>query len=124
MPNALTAGAFARLRLRYGAEPEPGEVPALVEHDFPAGRMADQYLATPAPALLAQPEAAALGALGAVLFLQGKADAPWRVVLCGEAENARAEFALPQSEWDALLAANSLVLPGEPGFAPPPKSDC
>ena len=55
MPTALTADAFARLRLRYGAEPEPGELPAAVEHDFDAGRMVDHYLATPAPYLRSNP---------------------------------------------------------------------
>lgn len=116
MPTDLTAAAFARLRLRYGAEPEPGEVPAIVEHDFDAGRMADHYLATPAPGLAAA--AAVPEPLSGVLFLQGRNGAPWRVVLCG-AQGARAELALPCAEWAALCRENGLVLPGEDGFAPP-----
>lgn len=123
MPDMLTAAAFARLRLRYGAVPEPGEVPAAVEHDFAGGRMVDHYLATPAPGLLVQAPVQALGGLEAVLFLQGAAEEPWQVVLCGAKENARAAFALPQGEWQALLAANGIVLPGEAGFTPPQKSD-
>lgn len=118
MPTALTADAFARLRLRYGAEPEPGELPAAVEHDFDAGRMVDHYLATPAPALLA--DAAAPGSVRAVLFLQGRDGAPWRVVLSG-ADDARAEFEMPCAEWDALLQKSGIVLPGQDGFTPPAK---
>lgn len=119
MPEPLTADAFARLRLQWGATPEPGEVPAVIEHDFDAGRMVDHYLATPSPALLAEPSVQALNGIAGLLFLQQKGDAPWQVLLHRADYTARAIFEMPGTEFQRLLAANGIVLPGEAGFVPP-----
>ena len=119
MPDPLTAGAFARLRLKWGAEPEADEVPAVIEHDFDAGRMVDHYLVVPAPALLAEPSVQALGGIEGLLFLQQKNGAPWQVLLHAAGYAGQAVFAMPEEEFRRLLAANGVILPGEAGSAPP-----
>ena len=126
MPTALTADCFARLRLRWGAEPGPEELPAAIEHIFDAGRMVDHYLITAAPALWSLPGLPARDAVGGVLFCQQADGAPWQVLLHPADDGAPAEAEMTEAEFARLLAANGLCLPGEPGFVPPPppqKSD-
>ncbi len=109
-PAPLTAAAFARLRLRYGAEPEPGELPAAIEHLFDAGRMVDHYLVTPAPDL---------PAAQAVRFAQQPgADAPWLVTLYPPEGDALV-LPMPATAFRTLLDANGLRLPGEAGYTEP-----
>ena len=48
----MTAADFSNLHLQYKAEQAEGEVPAVIEHDFPGGRMVDHYFVTPSPCLL------------------------------------------------------------------------
>lgn len=43
----MTAADFSNLHLQYKAEQAEGEVPAVIEHDFPGGRMVDHYLSPP-----------------------------------------------------------------------------
>ena len=100
MPDTLTAADFSRLRLRWGAEPAPGELPAAIEHRFDAGRMVDHYLVTPAPALWALPGLPARAGVAGILFCQQADGAPWQVLLHpaddgapAEAEMSAAEFA-------------------------------
>ena len=81
MPTALTADCFARLRLRWGAEPAPEELPAAIEHIFDAGRMVDHYLVIPAPALWDQPDLPAPAEVAGILFCQQADGAPWQVLL-------------------------------------------
>ena len=119
MPDTLTAADFSRLRLRWGAEPAPEELPAAIEHDFEGGRMVDHYLVTPAPALLAQAEVQALGGIAGVQFLQQPEGAPWQIVLRAAATDTPAVFEMEDAEFRALLDANGVILPGEPGFVPP-----
>lgn len=119
MGKPLTAAAFLRLRLRYGAVPQPDELPAVIEHLFDAGRMADHYLAVPSPALLADSAVQALGRVGSVSFFQDADGGPWEVTLRSDDRRREADFALPEQEFRALLEGNGLVLPGEPGFVPP-----
>lgn len=115
MSRELSAAAFAHLRLRYGATPEAGELPAVVEHDFADGRMADQYLAVPAPALLGEESVRALPAVADIRFLQ-QAEGGWLVLLCAPDFAGQAEFTLAEEEFRRLLP----TLPGEPGFVPIP----
>lgn len=119
MPSTLTAADFTRLRLRYGADPQPGEWPAAIEHDFEAGRMVDHYLVTPGAALLADEAVQQLGAVTGLLFLQQPDGAPWQVLLHQEGFTTQITFSLPEEEFRQLLANNGLILPGEPGFVPP-----
>ena len=42
----MTAADFSNLHLQYKAEQAEGEVPAVIEHDFPGGRMVDHYFVT------------------------------------------------------------------------------
>ena len=49
----MTASDFTKLHLQYKAEQAEGEVPAVIEHDFPGGRMVDHYFVTPSPAFWA-----------------------------------------------------------------------
>ena len=49
----MTAADFSNLHLQYKAEQAEGEVPAVIEHDFPGGRMVDHYFVTPSPAFWA-----------------------------------------------------------------------
>lgn len=118
MPDVLRAADFTRLRLRYGAQAQPDELPAVVERGFPDGRMADLYLVALAPALLADAALAGLGGIAGVAFSQ-QADAGWQVTFRPAGAAQAAAFALPEEEFRALLAANGLALPGEPGFTPP-----
>ena len=45
----MTAADFSNLHLQYKAEQAEGEIPAVIEHDFPGGRMVDHYFVTPSP---------------------------------------------------------------------------
>ena len=119
MPTALTADCFARLRLRWGAEPGAEELPAAIEHRFDAGRMVDHYLVTPAPALWDRPGLPAQTAVGGILFCQQADGEPWRVLLHPADGAVPAEAEMSEAEFARLLAINDLHLPGEPGFVPP-----
>lgn len=124
MPAQLTADCFARLRLRWGAEPAPGELPAAIEHTFAAGRMVDRYLVTPAEKLWALPGLPPQDEVSGVLFCQSAAEGDaWQVLLHRPDDGAPAEAAMPAVEFQKLLAENGIILPGEPGFVPPQKSD-
>lgn len=123
MPAQLTADCFARLRLRWGAQPESEELPAAIEHTFEAGRMVDQYLVTPAAALWAVPEVPPQTEVSAILFCQQADGAPWQVLLHHPDNTAPAEAEMSEAEFARLLTANNVILPGEPGFVPPQKSD-
>ena len=119
-PITLTADCFACLRLRWGAEPAPGEVPGAIEHLFDAGRMVDHYLVTPAPALWALPGVPEQAQTAGIVFCQQTGEAPWQVLLHRTGGGTPAEAQMSAAEFAALLAANGIVLPGEPGFVPPP----
>lgn len=43
----MTASDFTNLHLQYKSAQADGEVPAVIEHDFPGGRMVDHYFVTP-----------------------------------------------------------------------------
>ena len=49
----MTASDFTNLHLQYKSAQADGEVPAVIEHDFPGGRMVDHYFVTPSPAFWA-----------------------------------------------------------------------
>ena len=48
----MTASDFTNLHLQYKSAQADGEVPAVIEHDFPGGRMVDHYFVTPSPCFL------------------------------------------------------------------------
>lgn len=112
MPKALAAGDFLGLRMQYKNTRAEGELPAVIEHDFPGGRMVDHYFVTPAPSLLQDEAVRQLGAVQGVLFLQQPGGAPWQVLLHEPAMIREVTFDLPDAEFQKLLAANGVVLPG------------
>lgn len=119
MPGTLTAGDFVSLRMQYKAQQAENEIPASIEHLFESGRMVDHYFVVPAPSLLADEAVQMLGDVANLLFLQQtEPGAPWLVLLHEPAMVREAVFEMPDAEFRRLLAANRIVLPGEPGFTP------
>ena len=72
----MTAADFSNLHLQYKAEQAEGEVPAVIEHDFPGGRMVDHYFVTPSPAFWADEGVQSLDGVSGILFLQQPDGAP------------------------------------------------
>jgi hypothetical protein len=66
----MTAADFSNLHLQYKAEQAEGEVQAVIEHDFPGGRMVDHYFVTPSPAFWADEGVQSLDGVSGILFLQ------------------------------------------------------
>lgn len=119
MPNVLTAADFLSLRLQYKNTREEGEWTAAIEHDFADGRMVDHYFVRPAPSLAEDEAVQALGPVSGLLFLQQPDGAPWQVLLHETAMIREVSFEMSDGEFRRLLAANDVILPGEPGFLMP-----
>lgn len=118
MPQALSAADFLSLRIQYKNTAEADELPAVIEHDFPGGRMVDHYFVRCAPTLLGD-EAVQKefgGQIDGLLFLQQPDGAPWQVLLHEPQMLKQISFDMPDAEFRKLLAGNQLILPGEPGF--------
>ena len=77
----MTAADFSNLHLQYKAEQAEGEVPAVIEHDFPGGRMVDHYFVTPSPAFWADEGVQSLDGVSGILFLQQPDGAPWKILV-------------------------------------------
>ena len=77
----MTAADFSNLHLQYKAEQAEGEVPAVIEHDFPGGRMVDHYFVTPSPAFWAAEGRQSLDGVSGILFLQQPDGAPWKILV-------------------------------------------
>lgn len=77
----MTAADFSNLHLQYKAEQAEGEVPAVIEHDFPGGRMVDHYFVTPSPAFWADEGVQSLDGVSGILFLQQPNGAPWKILV-------------------------------------------
>ena len=106
----MTASDFTNLHLQYKSAQADGEVPAVIEHDFPGGRMVDHYFVTPSPAFWADEGVQSLDGVSGILFLQQPNGAPWKI--------KEVVFDFPEEEFRKMLADNGVTLPGEPGFAP------
>ena len=72
----MTAADFSNLHLQYKAEQAEGEVPAVIEHDFPGGRMVDTILSPPPLPSGRTRASKAWTACPAFLFLQQPNGAP------------------------------------------------
>lgn len=68
----MTAADFSNLHLQYKAEQAEGEVPAVIEHDFPGGRMVDHYFVTPSPAFWADEGVQSLDGVSGILFCSSR----------------------------------------------------
>ena len=77
----MTAADFSNLHLQYKAEQAEGEVPAVIEHDFPGGRMVDHYFVTPSPDFWADEGVQSLDGVSGILFLQQPDGAPWKILV-------------------------------------------
>lgn len=117
----MTAADFSNLHLQYKAEQQPGELPAVIEHDFPGGRMVDHYYVTPSPAFWADEGVQELckgDEISGVLFLQQGAGEPWQILVHQKSMLKSATYDLPEADFRAMLQASGIILPGEPGFTP------
>lgn len=114
----LTAADFSHLHLQYKAAQSEGELPAVIEHDFADGRMVDHYYVTPSPAFWADEGVQTLGQVAGLLFLQQPDGAPWQVLVHETAMVREVLFEMSDAEFRRMLAANGVILPGEPGFQP------
>ena len=94
-----------------------GEVPAVIEHDFPGGRMVDHYFVTPSPAFWADEGVQSLDGVSGILFLQQPDGAPWKILVHEQSMIKEVVFDFPEEEFRKMLADNGVTLPGEPGFA-------
>lgn len=115
----MTAQDFTNLRLQYKAERQEGELPAVIEHDFADGRMVDHYYVTPSPAFWQDEGVRTLKDVSGVLFLQQPQGQPWKILVHESAMIQEVVFDFPCEEFEAMLAASGVVLPGTPG-APNP----
>lgn len=115
----MTAQDFTGLRLQYRAEQREGEVPAVIEHDFADGRMVDHYYVTPSPDFWADEGIRTLDGVSGILFLQQPEGQPWKILVHEPAMIREVLFDFPCEEFDAMLAASGVVLPGTSG-APNP----
>ena len=116
----MTAADFSNLHLQYKAEQAEGEVPAVIEHDFPGGRMVDHYFVTPSPAFWADEGVQSLDGVSGILFLQQPDGAPWKILVHEPSMIKEVVFDFPEEEFRKMLADNAMILPGEPGFTPLP----
>ena len=85
----MTAADFSNLHLQYKAEQAEGEVPAVIEHDFPGGRMVDHYFVTPSPAFWADEGVQSLDGVSGILFLQQPNGAPWKILVHDQRSRVR-----------------------------------
>lgn len=115
----LTAADFTNLHLQYKSARAEGELPAAIEHDFADGRMVDHYYVTPSPAFWADEGVRSLGEVSGLLFLQQPGGAPWQILVHEPAMLREVIFEMDDAEFRRLLAANGVILPGEPGFVMP-----
>ncbi len=114
----MTASDFTNLHLQYKSTQAEGEVPAVIEHDFPGGRMVDHYFVTPSPAFWADEGIKSLDSVSGILFLQQPDGAPWKILVHETSMIKEVVFDFPEEEFRKMLADNGVILPGEPGFAP------
>ena len=115
----MTAADFTNLHLQYKATQAEGEVPAVIEHDFADGRMVDHYFVTPSAAFWQDEGVAQLDAVAGVSFLQQAPGEPWKILVHEPEMIQEVVFDFPCEEFDAMLNASGVVLPGTPG-APNP----
>lgn len=115
----MTATDFTNLHLQYRSEQTEGEVPAAIEHNFEGGRMVDHYFVTPSTAFWNDEGIRNLGTVAGILFLQQPDGAPWKILVHEPAMIREVIFDLPEAEFRQMLANSGVVLPGDPGFAPP-----
>ena len=114
----MTASDFTNLHLQYKSAQADGEVPAVIEHDFPGGRMVDHYFVTPSPAFWADEGVQSLDGVSGILFLQQPDGAPWKILVHEQSMIKEVVFDFPEEEFRKMLADNGVTLPGEPGFTP------
>ena len=115
----MTASDFTNLHLQYKSTQAEGEVPAVIEHDFPGGRMVDHYFVTPSPAFWADEGVQSLDGVSGILFLQQPDGAPWKILVNDTTMFKEVYFDFPEEEFRQMLANSHVILPGEPGFVPP-----
>ena len=94
----MTAADFSNLHLQYKAEQAEGEVPAVIEHDFPGGRMVDHYFVTPSPAFWADEGVQSLDGVSGILFLQQPNGAPWKILVHEPSMIKEVVFDFPEEE--------------------------
>ena len=115
----MTAADFSNLHLQYKAEQAEGEVPAVIEHDFPGGRMVDHYFVTPSlPS--GRTRASKPGRRVRYPVLQQPDGAPWKILVHEPSMIKEVVFDFTEEEFRKMLADNAVILPGEPGFTPLP----
>ena len=59
-----------------------------------------------------------LDSVSGILFLQQPDGAPWRILVHEQSMIKEVVFDFPEEEFRKMLADSSVILPGEPGFAP------
>lgn len=114
----MTASDFTNLHLQYKSAQADGEVPAVIEHDFPGGRMVDHYFVTPSPAFWADEGVQSLDGVSGILFLQQPDGAPWKILVHEQSMIKEVVFDFPEEEFRKMLADNGVTLPGEPALPP------
>ena len=107
-----------KFKSELDTEQAEGEVPAVIEHDFPGGRMVDHYFVTPSPAFWADEGVQSLDGVSGILFLQQPNGAPWKILVHEPSMIKEVVFDFPEEEFRKMLADNAMILPGEPGFTP------
>ena len=107
-----------KFKSELDTEQAEGEVPAVIEHDFPGGRMVDHYFVTPSPAFWEDEGVQSLDGVSGILFLQQPDGAPWKILVHEPSMIKEVVFDFPEEEFRKMLADNAMVLPGEPGFTP------
>ena len=115
----MTAQDFTGLHLQYKSEQQAGEVPAVIEHDFADGRMVDHYFVTPSGRFWQDEGVKALPGVSGILFLQQPEGQPWKILVHEPEMIQEVVFDFPCEEFDTMLNASGVVLPGTPG-APNP----
>lgn len=116
----MTASDFTNLHLQYKSAQADGEVPAVIEHDFPGGRMVDHYFVTPSPAFWADEGVQSLDGVSGILFLQQPDGAQWKILVHEQSMIKEVVFDFPEEEFRKMLADNGVTLPGEPALPPSP----
>ena len=71
-----------------------------------------------APAFWADEGVKSLDNVSGILFLQQSDGAPWRILVHEQSMIKEVVFDFPEEEFRKMLADSSVILPGEPGFAP------
>ena len=107
-----------KFKSELDTEQAEGEVPAVIEHDFPGGRMVDHYFVTPSPAFWADEGVQSLDGVSGILFLQQPDGAPWKILVHEPSMIKEVVFDFPEEEFRKMLADNAVILPGETGFTP------